>query len=141
MKFFDHDDPNPSCDSKSFDIETPVSTLQVYAAMRNSAKSSKSEHKPRMTKEQWYSLGEKERLLFADQSDDKAKSIILGTDVRKSHFDARPQSNYSGSLAKRKANLHEISAYDFLQANLHDLSSQEQSEIIEPGDPITTRHQ
>ena len=26
---FDHDDPNSSCDSESFDIETPVSTLQI----------------------------------------------------------------------------------------------------------------
>lgn len=133
-EIFDHDDFNSSSDPESFDIETPVSTLQVYAAMRNSAKSTKPDHKPRMTKEQWYSLGEKERLLW-DQFDDKAKSIILGTDVRKSQFDARPQSNFSGSLAKRKANLHEISAYDFLQANLHDLSHQEQNEVSETDDP------
>ena len=126
---FDNDDPHQSSDS--FDIETPVSTLQAYAAMSHQAKFSKFDQKPRMSKEKWYSLDEKERLLW-DQFDDKAKSIILGTDVRKSHFDARPQSNSSGSLSKRKANLHEISAFDFLQANLHDLSIQESDELIEP---------
>jgi hypothetical protein len=77
-----------------------------------------------MSKEQWHSLSEKEKLLW-DQFDDKAKSIILGSDTRKSHFDARPQSKFSGSPSKRNANLHEISAYDFLQANLHETSQSE----------------
>ena len=86
-----------------------------------------------MSKEKWYSLGEKERLLW-DQFDDNAISIILGIDVRKSHFDARTQSNLSGSLPKRNANLHEISAFDFLQANLHELSLSE-TEIMAPDDP------
>jgi Reverse transcriptase (RNA-dependent DNA polymerase) len=129
---FDHDDPDIPSDS--FDIETSVGTIQAYAAVSHQAKSSTFDQKPRMSKEKWYSLSEKERLLW-DQFDDKAKSIILGTDVRKSHFDARPQSNYSGSQSKRKANLHEISAFDFLQANLHDLSLQEPDEIIESDDP------
>ena len=136
---FDHDDPEPP--SNPFDIETPVSTLQAYAAMSHQAKSpysSKVDQKPRMSKEKWYSLSEKERLLW-DQFDDKAKSIILGTDVRKSHFDARPQSNFSGSQLKRNANLHEISAYDFLQANLHDLTQTEASteETVEYFDAVS----
>ena len=129
-EIFDHDDPGTPDDF--FDIETPVSTLQAYAATSHSTKSSKFAQKPRMSKEKWYSLGEKERLLW-DQFDDNAKSIILGIDVRKSHFDARTQSNLSGSLPKRNANLHEISAFDFLQANLHELS--EPAEITEPDDP------
>jgi Reverse transcriptase (RNA-dependent DNA polymerase) len=127
-----HDDFDMAGDS--FDIETPVSTLQAYAAMSHQAKSSKFDQKPRMSKEKWYSLSEKERLLW-DQFDDAAKTIILGTDVRKSHFDARPQSNFSGSQSKRKANLHDISAFDFLQANLHELSLPDSDEFIDQDDP------
>ena len=131
-EIFDHDDPETEMDS--FDIETPVSTLQAYAAVRNQVKPYKFGLRPSMSKDKWYSLSEKERLLW-DQFDDKAKSIILGTDDRKFHFDARPQSNQSGSFSKRQANLHDISAFDFLQANLHELSLQEPIEPIEQDDP------
>jgi hypothetical protein len=51
-----------------------------------------------MSKEQWHSLSEKEKLLW-DQFDDKAKSIILGSDTRKSHFDA-PKVNFPDHLQK-----------------------------------------
>ena len=119
---FDNNDTEVPSDF--FDIETPVSTLQAYAAMSNHGKSpstSKFGNQPRMKKDQWYSLSEKERLLW-DQFDDTAKSIILGTNAPKSHFDARPQNSRSGSSFKRNANLHEISAFDFLKANLHETS-------------------
>ena len=137
-EIFDQDDPDVLSDP--FDIETPVSTLQAYAAISNQPRSSKFAQKPRMSKERWYSLSEKDRLLW-DQFDDTAKSIILGNDVRKSHFDARPQSQSSGSFSKRKANLHEISAYDFIQANLHDLSLPEpptEDTIMDDSSPFDT---
>jgi hypothetical protein len=57
-EFFDHNN-----DMDTFDIETPVSTVQAYAAMTNQNKFAPSETKPRMSRDQWYTLNEKERLL------------------------------------------------------------------------------
>ena len=108
-EFFDHNN-----DMDTFDIETPVSTVQAYAAMTNQNKFAPSETKPRMSRDQWYTLNEKERLLW-DQFDDKAKATILGLSK------PAPKVVSSGGIPKRKANLHEISAYDFLQLNMHDL--------------------
>ena len=90
------------------------STVQAYAAMTNQNKFAPSETKPRMSRDQWYTLNEKERLLW-DQFDDKAKATILGLSK------PAPKVVSSGGIPKRKANLHEISAYDFLQLNMHDL--------------------
>jgi hypothetical protein len=125
---YDHDDPDDSYDNmESFDIETPVSTLQAYAAMQKQMKSfTKFDQKPRMSKDKWYSLGEDERKIW-DQLSDKAKSIILGLDG------SQPKGD------KKSANLHEISAHEFLQAYVHDVNqfseqSEEQNDVKETND-------
>jgi Reverse transcriptase (RNA-dependent DNA polymerase) len=125
------DDEVPGDSYDSFDIETPVSTLQAYAAMHNKAKSTRysmMEQKPRMSKDKWYALSESDKKLW-DQFDDKAKSIILGIDTPKPHPGmANFQKVPVGQLPQRKVNLHEISAYDFLKANVHELSQPETQE-------------
>jgi len=60
---------------------------------------------PHLTGQQWKSLHPDARVTW-DQLPDKAKAIILG--MQKSNN-------------RQSANLHEISAYDFIQANLHEL--------------------
>ena len=80
----------------SFDIETPVTTLQAYAAMINQSKSNPNyEMKPRLSKEKWYALSEKERLVW-DQLDDKAKGIILGIGDQRSQTNVR----FHGKISK-----------------------------------------
>ena len=105
-------------DIDSFDIETPVSIVQAYA-MTN-PKSSYSEPKPRMSKGQWYTLNEKERQIW-DQFDDHAKAVILGLAIPTST--SKIASSGTGSIPKHKANLHEISAYDFLRSNMHEFTT------------------
>ena len=104
----------------SFDIETPISTVQAYAAVSNQSKSVPSSTKPRMSRDQWYTLSEKERLLW-DQFDDQAKAVILGL--------AKPspkmQPSGTSPFSKRKVNLHDISAHDFLQEFIADNPSDE----------------
>jgi hypothetical protein len=70
-----------------------------------------------------------------DRLDDKAKSIILGyappdqsrqgfSSSSKSPFGKPPSSQpHRGSHSKAQVNLHAISAYDFLIANMHDMAT------------------
>jgi len=60
---------------------------------------------PYLKGQQWKSLQLDARVMW-DQLPDKAKTIILSVH--------KPNN-------RRSANLHEISAYDFIQANLHEL--------------------
>ncbi len=60
---------------------------------------------PYLKGQQWKSLQPDARVMW-DQLPDKAKTIILSVH--------KPNN-------RRSANLHEISAYDFIQANLHEL--------------------
>ena len=104
----------------SFDIETPVSIVQAFASMTNQAKPASYDNKPRMSKEQWYTLSEKERLLW-DQFDDRAKAVILGLVQPTPTSKPVIKSGGTNALKGHKVNLHEISAYDFLQTNMHEL--------------------
>ena len=140
---YDHDyDGTLIHDNDDFDIETPVSTVQAYAAMTNQVKfGSSSVPKPRLSKDKWYSLSEKERLLW-DQFDDKAKGIILG--LEKSHMATSSAGKAPHSVTRQKVNLHDISVYDFLQANMHDLTCEspkdESSDNIDGTEHETNDH-
>jgi Reverse transcriptase (RNA-dependent DNA polymerase) len=97
-----------------YDIDLPVQTLQSYAHDRRPNQTPKKPGKlgqsPRMSWEKWKALSDKDQKVW-DQLDDKAKAIILGI------------STPSSAPSKPRINLHEISAHDFLQANLHDLDA------------------
>jgi hypothetical protein len=84
-----------------------------------------------MSKEKWYALSEKERLIW-DQLDDKAKSIILGIGNNGPPTTASIQDKTSDLNTETKANLHGMSAYDFIQANLHDLGPENGEKEIAP---------
>ena len=76
--------------------------------------------RPRLTGQQWHSLDPEARVIW-DQLSDEAKAIILG--LKK-------------DPGKRSANLHSISAYDFLQANMHSIQLEDTDDFDNtPPDP------
>lgn len=119
----DYDDDNQSyVDGEFYDIDYPIQAIQANLHDRKfkpmNSRKSNFQKRPTMNRDRWYSLSDHARKIW-DQLDDKEKAIILGiAPVEK----APP----------RKTNLHEISAFDFLQANLHeiDTGSEEDTEEI-----------
>jgi len=90
--------------------------------MRNSPTFAKGNPtKPRLTIQQWHSLEPEARATW-DLLSDEAKAIILG--LRK-------------DPGKRAVNLHNISAYDFMQANFHESLTEDNDNSVEAG-PDTT---
>jgi hypothetical protein len=76
----DHDDDvkNASYESGSFDINTPVDTIQAFATTFSPRLGSHGVNdRVRMPKDKWLNLDTKTKDLW-DQIDDKYKSIILG---------------------------------------------------------------
>jgi hypothetical protein len=102
----------PENEEFQYDIDCPVNIIQAYAHKRQNLASGKyQDYRPRMSRDKWYSLSEEDQKLW-DQLGDKAKSIILGI-----------TPSDGGKSYDRRVNLHQISAYDFLQANLHELDN------------------
>jgi len=88
-------------DPGMYNLDSSAATLQ--ANIHDQVKT--ATRPPQLTGQQWKSLHPDARVTW-DQLPDEAKGIILGM---------RKPSN------RRSANLHDISAYDFIQANLHEL--------------------
>jgi hypothetical protein len=104
-----------------FDIDTPVDTIQVYASKFTYRPSSAK--KVRMPKDKWFGLDQKTKDLW-DQIDDKYKSVILGytKSSSSSPFPGKPPSKPPfPPKQRRNINLHEMSAYEFLQVHTHEL--------------------
>jgi hypothetical protein len=84
-----------------------------------------------MPSEKWFGLEAASKAIW-DRLDDKATSIILGYTKPESQSTRptgnsstvrRPPVNLSGKPPfKAQVNLHEMSAYDFLLANIHDVT-------------------
>jgi len=89
--------------SDTYNLDSDVIFLQANLHKQNTKASAGKA--PRLTSQQWHSLQPEARATW-DQLSDEAKAIILG--LRK-------------DPGKRIVNLHSISAYDYLQANMHDL--------------------
>ena len=122
----------------SFDIDCPVSSIQAYATNFRSNNGSKSmSTKVRMPSNKWFSLSDTNKAIW-DRLDDNAKAIILGyvpptnnTSSLRTPFSKPPFSkplNGKGVPPKPpfgtiQTQLHEISAYDFLLANMHSLET------------------
>jgi len=79
----------------------------------------RSSQKPHLSFQQWKSL-QPEACATWDLLSDEAKAIILG--LRK-------------DPGKRTVNLHDISAFDFLQANFHSLQDEDGDPVEIPPDP------
>ena len=108
---FDTDDPS------KYGIDISVHELQAHAHNRvtrprptgNQAGSTGSQaQRTRMPFDRWSKLSTDERALW-DQLDETAKATILG-----------PIAPRPSPTSKRRTNLHEISAYEYLQANVHE---------------------
>ena len=122
-------------DNETFDIDCPISSIQAYATnFRTNANPKNNSNKVRMSSDKWFSLSDQNKTIW-DRLDDKAKAIILGYVPPTSHSSTRPSFSKSSSSSKPfpaklgsagksvQAHLHEMSAYDFLLANLHNLET------------------
>jgi len=117
----------------AYDIDASIDILQAQVHQQKPppklTRATPAVAFPRMSKEKWYKLSPEAREIW-DQLDDRSKSIILA-----------PPQKLTPNLA-RKINMHEISAYDYLMANLHlsmedigDDPAQVHSEPPEPAPP------
>ena len=143
-------------DIEPYDIDSPVSCIQAYASNFRPKpphpKAMTSTSTVKMSSDKWFSLDDKSKATW-DRLDDKAKSIILGYTPIESSSRASSSSTFSSNRSpfgkppfggkppfKPQAHLHEISAYDFLLANMHDLDSQhvntEPSEDLDDNHPV-----
>jgi hypothetical protein len=118
----EHDDADlydASYEMDPFDIDRPVDTIQAFASKFTPRQGMKD--KVRMPKDKWFGINQTTKALW-DQIDDKNKSIILGytKPSTSSPFSSRPPSKPSfPNQPRRNINLHEMSAYEFLQVHSH----------------------
>jgi hypothetical protein len=94
-----------------------------------------------MPRDKWFSLDQKTKDLW-DQIDDRQKSIILGyiqpppPSNSFTQGSGKPPNRPKFPPPRRNINLHEMSAYDFLQANIHDVnvhdSYNEEMQVLTP---------
>ena len=105
-------------DHDVFTMDTPVEMLQVYATARANRQRSQmsSSQRVRMPLERWSKLAPSARLLW-DKLSDSEKAIILGYPPLDRQSQAKPPPN-----SMLQSNLHDISAYDFLQSHVHDFA-------------------
>jgi hypothetical protein len=119
----------------NFDIDCPVSSIQAYATnFRSKPMARPNQSKVRMPSDKWFGLDAHSKAIW-DRLDDKAKSIILGytppdqsrqgfSSSSKSPFGKPPPGQpHRGPHSKAQVNLHDISAYDFLIANMHQMAT------------------
>jgi len=90
-----------SFDSGIYNLDSSAASLQ---ANTHEQVKTLPNRPPRLTGQQWESLHPDARITW-DQLLDEAKAIILGG-MRRSN-------------SRQSANLHKVSAYNFIQANLH----------------------
>jgi hypothetical protein len=129
------DDDQYHGNDSMFDIDCPVSSIQAYATNFRPNSGSKSiSNKVCMQSNKWFSLSDSNKSNL-NCLDDQAKSIIVGyvtptypnssslSSFPKPHF-LRPSHRKSGfakSSPGTQTHLHDISAYDFVLANMHAL--------------------
>lgn len=104
-------------DYEHFDIDSHVQTIQTNVHDRQNRRPrlrspANSASRVRMPMERWSKLSRDDRKIW-DTLSDTSKATILGTLVPK-------------SPAVHQVNLHDISAYDYIQANLHELNTEDE---------------
>ena len=138
-----YDEPEETDEIEPYDIDSSVSELHAYATKfgkMTRPSNNRSNNIVKMSSDQWYSLDEKSRAIW-DQLDNNAKSLILGY-TSPSPL-SRPQLNRSNGPSKTssfgkqpfkpQAHLDAISAYDFLVANMHNVTYHDE-EIVNDTD-------
>jgi hypothetical protein len=110
-----YDDSADDC-NEGYSIDACVQVIQANAhnrtMPRSKQKRAQTDQRVRMPLARWSKLSPKDRIIW-DQLDDTSNAAILGV--------SSPTSGPSLTHpSTRHVNLHEISAYDYLQANLHE---------------------
>jgi hypothetical protein len=125
----DNDDDYYVADDDSYDIDAPVSVILANSTERcNKTSGGTGRHQPiRMPRDKWFNLDGKSKEIW-DTLDDKAKSIILGYDHGSTTPFPKPPPK--PNPFQRKVNLHEISAYDFIQAYSHQLDDTSATDCV-----------
>ena len=114
----DADDTLPDVDP--YDIDAPVTVIQANAHdQRHKSRAKSVQPRVRMPRDRWFGLSDKDCQLW-DQLDDKAKATILGTSDHSSLNSTHDQ--HPSDKPTRWMNLHDMSAYEFLQVHFHDLN-------------------
>ncbi len=91
----------------AYDIDVPVSIIHAHATERRLP----GGNRVRMPRERWMKLGDNARGIW-DTLSDKDKATILGL--------GQSPGRISSDSSKQVINLHDISAYDYLQAHYHE---------------------
>jgi hypothetical protein len=90
--------------------------------------------------DKWFSLDATSKEIW-DKLDNKAKSIILGFDPPKPTTSPFTSFQPSNSTHQRKVNRHDMSAYDLVQALVHETGhsndNAEPESSLDPNDPAT----
>jgi hypothetical protein len=82
-----------------------------------------------MPRDKWFNLDAASKEIW-DKLDNKAKSIILGYDPPKTST-ATPFTSFqpTSSNHQRQVNLHDMSAYDLVQALVHETSNSDDNPV------------
>ena len=119
-------------DTDPYDFDASVTFIQANAHdQRQRTPNSTSSH-VFMPRDRWFGLSDSDRQIW-DQLDDKAKAVILGTGTPTNTPNQRfvqcprPPEQRSRFTPPCRVNLHDISAFDFLQANLHHVTPDDDS--------------
>jgi hypothetical protein len=118
---------------QDYDIDAPVSN--ILANFMDRQKNSQRKHNAtsgvRMQRDKWFNLDAKSKTIW-DQLDDKAKSTILGYDLKPSSMGSTNHQGFQKHPSlQRQINMHDISAYDFIQACLHNVEYDPSNDQIE----------
>ena len=118
LAVYAHDIDDTYNNVEDYDIDASVTEIQANAHNRmsrfktNKSRNDQPAQRTRMPFDRWAKLSTDDRATW-DKLDDSAKATILGT----------PMSSSANSTSTRTVNLHDISAYDFIQANVHETAN------------------
>src|SRR5687767_12594029 len=118
---YEHDiyqEPQDAEGDTFYDIDSDVETIQAFNSVTNKPQGTYTPY-PRLTSNQWHRLSPNAQQNW-DKFSNAEKGVIL--EERSPPAPNRPQQNrFSRPPTPCSSNLHEITAFDFLQANLHGL--------------------
>ena len=130
---YDYDDHDAE-DESAYDIDAPVSLLLANATERHNKGFNRNNRNQsvRMPRERWFNLDQQSKQVW-DRLDNKAKSIILGYEPTKPTT-TTPFTSFqpTNSNNQRKVNLHDMSAYDLVQALVHETGNSDDNTVHEP---------
>jgi hypothetical protein len=142
--FHDHnDDDSYDDDPACYDIDAPVSLILANSTEQcnqRPGRNGRSSNMVRMPRDKWFNLDAASKEIW-DKLDNKAKSIILGYEPPKPST-TTPFNSFqpTSSNHQRRINLHDMSAYDLVQALVHETGNSDDNAVPDPSidSPDTT---